>query len=586
MGDTERHPATASLTRRVRTWGSGRFGDRTTVAADLRAGTVLGLESVPDSLANGLLAGVNPLLALHGYLVGTIAGALTTSTVLMSVQATGAMAVVISDVPQTQTGDARAQEALAVLALLAGVGMLALGIARLGSLVRFVPSSVLVGFVNAVAINIILSQVDEVTGYQSDATNRVLKALDTVVHPGQIQYASVAVAALTITLIVLLERTRLGALGMVVAIALGSALPVVLDALGSTVLAVPVLSDIVTVPRSLPGLELPSLGLVVAMAVPAMSLVFVGLVQGAAIGGTLTNPDGSTGDASGDFRGQGIANLATSVLQGSPVAGSMSATNLVRAAGARTATANLFAGVVIGATMLLFADVVGYVAMPALGGLLMLVGWRSLKVDQLVLTWRTGPVPATTMAMTFVLTLIIPLQYAVLVGVGLAVLLHVARQSNQVVVKHWVFDEHHGFPTETDPPAELPHAQVVVLATYGSLFFASAAAFEGQLPRGAGPGTHGVVVLRLRAKEELGSTVVQVLIRYAGQLAACDARLMLCGVTPGVRQQLDDTGLAAQLGEDAVFLAHARVGLSVHEAVESAQRWIVQASESSPPAEP
>ena len=586
MGDTERHPATPPLTRRVRGWASGRFGNRSTVAADLRAGTVLGLESVPDSLANGLLAGVNPLLALHGYLVGTIVGALTTSTVLMSVQATGAMAVIISDVPQTQTGDARAQEALAVLAILAGVGMLVLGVLRLGSLVRFVPSSVLVGFVNAVAINIILSQVDEVTGYQSDASNRVLKALDTVVHPGQIQYASVAVAALTMVLIVLLERTRLRALGMVVAIALGSALPVVLDALGSTVLAVPVLSDIVTVPRSLPTFQLPSLGLVVTMAVPAMSLVFVGLVQGAAIGGTLTNPDGSTGDASGDFRGQGIANLATGVLQGSPVAGSMSATNLVRAAGARTATANLFAGVVIGATMLLFADVVGHVAMPALGGLLMLIGWRSLKVDQLVLTWRTGPVPATTMAMTFVLTLIIPLQYAVLVGVGLAVLLHVARQSNQVVVKHWVFDDDHGFPTETDPPGELPHGEVVVLATYGSLFFASAAAFESQLPRATAPGTHGVVVLRLRAKEELGSTVVQVLIRYAGQLAACDARLMLCGVTPGVRQQLDDTGLAAQLGEDGVFLAHARVGLSVHEAVESAQRWIAQESEATPPAEP
>jgi len=586
VGDTERHAATPPLTRRVRGWVSGRFGNRSTVAADLRAGTVLGLESVPDSLANGLLAGVNPLLALHGYLVGTIVGALTTSTVLMSVQATGAMAVIISDVPQTQTGDARAQEALAVLAILAGVGMLVLGILRLGSLVRFVPSSVLVGFVNAVAINIILSQVDEVTGYQSDASNRVLKALDTVVHPGQIQYASVAVAALTVVLIVLLERTRLRALGMVVAIALGSALPVVLDAMGSTVLAVPVLSDIVTVPRSLPTFQLPSLGLVVTMALPALSLVFVGLVQGAAIGGTLTNPDGSTGNASGDFRGQGIANLATGVLQGSPVAGSMSATNLVRAAGARTATANLFAGVVIGATMLLFADVVGHVAMPALGGLLMLIGWRSLKVDQLVLTWRTGPVPATTMAMTFVLTLIIPLQYAVLVGVGLAVLLHVARQSNQVVVKHWVFDDDHGFPTETDPPGELPHGQVVVLATYGSLFFASAAAFESQLPRPVGAGTHGVVVLRLRAKEELGSTVVQVLIRYAGQLAACDARLMLCGVTPGVRQQLDDTGLAAQLGEDGVFLAHARVGLSVHEAVESAQRWIAQESEAAPPAGP
>ena len=131
------------------------------------------------------------------------------------------------------------------------------------------------------------------------------------------------------------------------------------------------------------------------------------------------------------------------------------------------------------ADVALAMPVVGYIAMPALGGLLMLIGWRSLKVDQLVLTWRTGAVPATTMAITFVLTLIIPLQYAVLVGVGLAVLLHVARQSNQVVVKHWVFDDDHGFPTEADPPAELPPGEVVVLATYGSLFFASAAGLRG-----------------------------------------------------------------------------------------------------------
>ena len=577
MGDSQgAAPTSVSRGRRLRTRLLGRFGGRTTLAADLRAGTVLGLESVPDGLATGLLAGVNPLLALNGYLVGTVVGAVTTSSVLMSVQATSAMAVIISDVPQTQTGDAAAQEALAVLALLTGVGMLALGVARLGSLVRFVPSSVLVGFVNAVAINIMLSQVDEITGYTSDAPNRVLKTLDTMLHPGQVSWVSVAVAAITIALIVLLERTPLGALGMVVAIALGSAIPVVLDAVGTDV-AVPMLSDIVTVPQSLPQLEVPSLGLVAAMVVPALSLVFVGLVQGAAISGSVPNPDGSASDPSGDFRGQGIANLGAGLFQGMPVAGSMSATNLVRAAGARTATANLFAGVVIAASMLLLADVVGYVAMPALGGLLVLIGWRSLKVDQLVLTWRTGAVPATTMAITFVLTLIIPLQYAVLVGVALAVLLHVARQSNRVVVKHWVFDEGSGFPTEAEPPAEVPPGEVVVLATYGSLFFASAAAFEAQLPRPAGPGTHGVVVLRLRAKEELGSTIVTVLFRYAEALAAGDSRLMLAGLTPGVRRQLDDTRLVQRLGEDAVFMAHARVGRSVTEAVAHAQEWIAAA---------
>ncbi len=583
MGDTAGRLNPASLTRRARGWASRRFGNRTTVAADLRAGAVLGLESVPDGLANGLLAGVNPILALNGYLVGTLVGAVTTSTVLMSVQATGAMAVIISDVPQTQTGDAAAQESLAVLAVLTGMGMLGLGLARLGSLVRFVPSSVLVGFVNAVAINIILSQVDEITGYTSDASNRVLKTLDTLVHPGQVHWAGVLITALTIGLIVLLERTRLGALGMVVAIALASALPVVLEALGTTALSVPVLSDIVTVPRTLPELYVPSLGLVVAMVVPAFSLVFVGLVQGAAIGGTMTKPDGSANDASGDFRGQGVANLAVGVLQGTPVAGSMSATNLLRAAGGRTATANLFAGGIIGASMLLLSDVVGYIAMPALGGLLVLIGWRSLKVDQLVLTWRTGAVPATTMAITFVLTLVIPLQYAVLVGVGLAVLLHVGRQSNRVVVKHWVFDDDQGFPMEADPPAEVPAREVVVLATYGSLFFASAPAFEAQLPRPVGTHTRGVVVLRLRAKEELGSTVVKVLIKYAEQLAASGSRLMLAGVTPGVRRQIDDTGLTALLGADAIFLAQGRVGLSVREAMMHAEQWIEESAATTAP---
>ncbi len=584
MGETGGRRSPASLTRRARSWVSGRFGDRTTVAADLRAGAVLGLESVPDGLANGLLAGVNPILALNGYLVGTLVGAVTTSTVLMSVQATGAMAVIISDVPQTQTGDARAQEAVAVLAVLTGIGMLALGLARLGSLVRFVPSSVLVGFVNAVAINIMLSQVDEITGYTSDAPNRVLKAFDTLIHPGQVQWAGVFIAALTIGLIVVLERTRLGALGMVVAIALASAVPVVLDALGTTILTVPKLSDIVTVPQSLPRLDIPSLSLVVAMIVPAFSLIFVGLVQGAAIGGTMTNPDGSANDASGDFRGQGVANMAAGVLQGMPVAGSMSATNLVRAAGAHTATANLFAGVVIGASMLLLSDVVGYIAMPALGGLLVLIGWRSLKVDQLVLTWRTGAVPATTMAITFVLTLIIPLQYAVLVGVGLAVLLHVGRQSNRVVVKHWVFDDDGGgFPVEAEPPAEVPAHEVVVLATYGSLFFASAPAFEAQLPRPVGTHTRGVVLLRLRAKDELGSTVVKVLIKYAEQLAASGSRLMLAGITPGVRRQVDDTGLTALLGSDAVFMAQTRVGLSVREAMKHAEQWIEESPATAAP---
>lgn len=117
--------------RAVRTY-LRRFGNKTTVVSDLKAGLVLGVESVPDGLAAGLLAGVNPVFGLYGYLIGTIGGALAAGSVLMTVQATGAMAVIISDVPQTQGGDG-ASSALATLAFLTGLTMFGLGGGRRGT---------------------------------------------------------------------------------------------------------------------------------------------------------------------------------------------------------------------------------------------------------------------------------------------------------------------------------------------------------------------------------------------------------------------------------------------------------------------
>ena len=318
--------------------------------------------------------------------------------------------------------------------------MLGLGLAKLGSLVRFIPTAVLVGFINAVAINIILGQFDNLTGYDSQGPNRIARAIDTLAHVLQFSLPACLVGAVTIALVLLLERTRLGALAMVVAVIAGSALAALLAApfIGAQVA---LLNGVASVPNSLPGLQLPSFELVGSMIIPAFSLALVGLVQGAAISGSIPNPDGRYPDASADFRGQGIANLATSLFQGMPVGGSMSSTSLVRTAGAKTALANLTAGVVMAICIVALGPVIGFVAMPSLAGLLILVGFRTLKIHDLVMVWKTGPIQATVLSVTFMLTLLIPLQYAVLTGVGLAVVLHVTRLSNRIVVRRWTFDE-------------------------------------------------------------------------------------------------------------------------------------------------
>ena len=146
-------------------------------ASDAVAGLVLGVQSVPDGLATGLLAGVSPLSGLYGYLVGTIAGAVVTSSAFMVVQGTGAMAMVIADVPAVH-GGANAGRALFTLAILTGVAMLAAGLFRLGTILRFVSNAVMVGFINAVGVNIVLGQLSNLTGYSAEGANRVVRAVE------------------------------------------------------------------------------------------------------------------------------------------------------------------------------------------------------------------------------------------------------------------------------------------------------------------------------------------------------------------------------------------------------------------------
>ena len=475
------------------------------------AGVVLGVESVPDGLAGGLLAGVNPVYGLYGYLVGTFTGALTTSSSFMAVQATGAMAMVIADVDAVSDADDPAR-ALFTLSLVTGILMIVAGVLRLGSVLRFVSNAVMVGFINAVGVNIVLGQLGNLTGYSGTGDNRVARAIDTILHPSRFDGQTLAIGLATMALIITLERTRLRQLGMVVAIVATSAAVV---ALGWDEVAR--LSDLAEVPRSLPRPALPDFSLVVTLLVPATSLAFVGLVQGAGVSANFPNADGTYPDASRDFVGQGTANVACGFFQGMPVGGSMSGSSLVKSAGATSRHALVYAAIVMAVVILLFGPAVSKIALPSLAGLLMLVGFRTISAHDLQSVAKTGQVQATVLAVTFVLTLVMPLQYAVLVGVGLSIVLQVISQSNRVEVKRRIYGED-GTVREADPPAVLPPRTVLVLQPYGSLFFASAPTFEAELPAVEDTSVGSVVILRLRGRSDLGGTFMEVLRRYAESL--------------------------------------------------------------------
>jgi sulfate permease, SulP family len=540
---------------------------RDTLRNDAVAGLVLGVESVPDGLAAGLLADVNPLSGLYAYLFGTVGGSLFTSSSFMAVQATGAMAIIVADVPAVHTADDPAR-ALFTLSVLTGVVMLAAGFLHLGSVLRFVSNAVMVGFISAVGVNIILGQLASLTGYKAEGANRVIRALNTLIHPGELHLQSVAVGLLTIVLILLLERTRLGPLGLVLAVIVTSA---GVAALGWS--GVATVNDLGAIPRSLPLPTAPMLRIVPSLLIPAISLAFVGLVQGAGISASFPNPGGRYPDASRDFIGQGAANVIAGLFQGMPVGGSMSATSLNKAAGARSRLALIIAGAVMAVVILAFAGLVGYIAMPALAGLLMLVGYRTIKPGDLQSVWRTGTVQKAVLVVTFALTMLIPLQYAVLAGVGLSVVLHVVRQSNQITIKRWQVDAD-GYLIETDPPAQLPANEVVALQPYGSLFFAAAPVFESALPAPADASRNSVAILRLRGRTDLGTTFMDVLHRYAEALAACDSKLVIVSASERIQEQLRVTGITDLIGPGNIYPGDERIGATLKRAYADAVTWI------------
>jgi SulP family sulfate permease len=538
-----------------------------TIKDDSVAGLVLGIESIPDGLAQGLVAGVNPIFGLYGYLYGMVGAAFFTSSVFMTVQATGAMSLVVADVGVVHAGD-DADRALFTLAIMTGIVMIAAGLLKLGMILRFVSNSVMVGFMTAVGINIVLGQLDNFTGYEAEGSNRLSRTLDLLLHPFQIDLATFTIGVITVVLIIWLERTRLGALGMVVAVIVGSGIVFVFD------MSVETLNDITSIPSGLPFPSLPLLSAIPELIIPAISLAFVGLVQGAGISASRPNPDGEYSNASQDFVGQGVGNLVSGVFRGMPVGGSASATALVSEAGMKTSFALVVAGGIMAITIIFFSTAVGYIAMPALAALLIVVGFRTIKVADVVTVWKTGKVQAAVMVTTLVLTIIIPLQYAVLVGVGISMILYIIRSSSQVVIKRRIFNN--GDQREIDAPDTVGSNEVLMLQPYGSIFFASAASFDDLLPTVTDETDDSVVILRLRGRDDLGVTFMDLMDRYAAELQEANSQMMVMSLEPRAMDQLVVNGTAANIGTQYLYPADDWISREALTVMSDAEDWVAE----------
>ncbi|GGK89262.1 SulP family inorganic anion transporter [Rufibacter glacialis] len=537
------------------------------------AGMTTAVSSLPDGMANGLLAGVNPIYGLYSCIAGPVVGGLFSSTQLMMITATSASAIMAGQTIAALPAGER-EKVFFLLVTLIGVFQAVLGLLGLGRLTRFVSFSVMIGFLTGISVLLIMSQLPTATGYEPPKGNSLLQTYELLRHLDQVHLPTVAMAALTLLLAIILQRTPLKKFFALIAIAIPSLLVFIFQLEG-----VKIVQDLGDISGSTPGFAVPSFSEISFEVITgAVAVALVILIQGAGVSQSVPNRDGAGTSTSRDFIAQGAANITCGFFRGLPVGGSLGTTAINVLARAQTRWACIFSGLSMAIMVLGLSGIVAHTAMPSLGAMLILAGTRSLKLSDIVSTWNSGwkSWPSFLAAgVTFGATLVLPIPTAVGIGVLLSAFLFVTRTSTEITLVE-LRKRPDGHIEEHSPPKTLKGNQVTVLNVYGNLFYAGARTLEHLLPKPGADIQNPVVILRLRGRTSLGSTLVSVLANYAAQLKGAKGKLYLTGVSEQVNREIMRSRMLRMNGPVKAFKVTPVLGASTHNAVVDAEAWLIE----------
>ena len=406
-----------------------------TLRADLMAGLTGAVVVLPQGVAFATLAGLPPQYGLYAAMLPCIVAALFGSSRLMVTGPANAISLTTSQLISPLAAPFSLAYVHLVLALTFLVGSLQtlLGLARVGRWIDRVPHTVIVGFTTGVAFLIINSQLSVLTGIPVERGASITQTLVTVFGRWRdIHGLSVVLGVLTIAVIV--AWTRWGRLlpAMLVGVVVGCAVAAwvlrVFPSLGPIAMVPPL-------PSALPAFVLPPVDLDTVRHLFSATLVMtlLALTEASAIARSLALRRGDVVDGNQEFIGQGLANLAGSFFSSYPSSGSFNRSGVNLASGARTPLAAASAAVWLVLILLLVKPLTGYLAMPVIAGLLIVVAVRLIDLRDLFSTWGPGgTAPASdriVLIVTAIATITISLEWAILLGLVTAALVARGRSA-------------------------------------------------------------------------------------------------------------------------------------------------------------
>ena len=452
---------------------------RDTLKADLIAGLTGAVVVLPQGVAFAMIAGLPPVYGLYTAMVPPIIAALFgSSRHLISGPTTAISIVVFATVAKfAEPGSAKFIQMALTLTFLAGVYQLALGLARMGTLVNFISHSVVVGFTAGAAVLIATSQLNHFFGMHIPSGESFLHTWRDIFQ--QIDEASLyvtGIAVATLASLIVLMRLKPRWPVMLIAMVIGS---VVAMLVGVTAHGIRVVGQL---PQHLPPLSLPDLHLasIKQLGSAALAIAMLGLVEAVSIARSVASRSGQRIDGSQEFVGQGLANVAGSFFSSYASSGSFTRSGLNYAAGAVTPLSAVFAALTLALIVLLVAPLAAHLPIAAMSAVLLVVAWRLIDFHHFKVILTTSKRETAVLLTTFFATLFVELEFAIYVGVMLSLIIYLMRTSQPNVVarvpdpgspnRHMVTDQ---------KLSECPQLKIVRID--GSLYFGAVDHVQEQL---------------------------------------------------------------------------------------------------------
>lgn len=528
------------------------------IRADLVAGITCALLAIPQSLAYAQLAGVPAYYGLYAALIPALIGVMFGSSGLLS---TGpvAMTSLLTAASISQLAPHGSEQYYAyviLLALVSGVFQVAFGMMRMGVLLNFLSYPVLMGFINAAAIIIGLSQLPAILGIPTAQTTHFLVDIwHVVVNMDSVHEISLIFGVTAISLLLAFKKLAPKLPGVLITVAVLTTISYLIgyEKMGGRIVG--------EIPRGLPDFSVPPLdwNSTIALLPAGFVIALISFMEAMSSSKVIALKTRTPWDENQELIGQGLAKIAAAFSQSMPVSGSFSRSALNLAAGARTGLSSVFSAAFVLLTLLFFTPLLHHLPKPVLAAIIVVALINLVDYKSIAKSWRARGDDGIAAVVTFVTTLAFApnIQIGILTGIilSLALLLYRLMRPRVAVVGM------HPDGTLRDADyfqLEALHPKLGALRFDGSLFFVNVSYFEEAIIKleRSNPDLRYILVVG-SGINGIDASGIEMLSNLVDRLKAGGVTLGLSGVKRQVKEVMDRTGLTGKIGAGNIFATDA-----------------------------